>query len=493
MNKTDILEQRFKKSFSSNTVDRAIYSSDLAPTSKIVSFFFISKPLGILLPRTITDLQEMITFCYQNKISFIPRGSGTSGYGGATPTRKSVIIDCSRLVDIISFDKENMTATVESGVTFEQLTRFLEKEELTLRSYPSSAPAATIAGWIAQGGMGFGTAKYGTAKDQVVSFNLIRPDGTLENYSIDDLDLIYALSGITGIITQLTIKIRSLTNENVYGYNSPSLEKLLEKVDIFTNNNHSIHTIHLQNPDFRSLKQLIDKGENKTSEEASDSIDLSEHEYHLLVVSEEEIKENDLSKDSKIKLLSPDIIKEEWEKRFTSLRIKRLGPSIMPCEVVIPQDKFHTFIKLVQKKFNEPIAWESHFVKGSEAIILFYFFTDERSFSLNFAFLNPLVIVQLAEKVGGRAYALGYWFSGYEKKLLSPATLNKVRHYKEKHDESSLCNPDKVFSRRFKWFPIISNKTVIKLGSFSGQILMKILRIKGYKKANTSYLKKMKK
>ena len=152
-----------------------------------MSFFFTSKAIGILLPRTIADLQEMIKFCYENDIRFIPRGAGTSGYGGAPPTRKSVVIDCSRLTKIISIDSKKMTATVEAGVTFELLIRFLEREEMTLRSYPSSAPAATIAGWIAQGGMGFGAAKYGTAKDQVISFSLIKPDGTLESYSTDDL------------------------------------------------------------------------------------------------------------------------------------------------------------------------------------------------------------------------------------------------------------------------------------------------------------------
>ncbi|MHA1910652.1 MAG: FAD-binding oxidoreductase [Candidatus Kariarchaeaceae archaeon] len=489
MSKTKILEQRFKENFSSNIVDRVIYSSDLAPSSKIISFFFTSKAIGILLPRSIPDLQEMIEFCYQNKISFIPRGTGTSGYGGATPTRKSVIIDCSRLTKIISFDNNDMTAIVEPGVTFEQLSRFLEGEKLVLRSYPSSAPAATIAGWIAQGGMGYGAAKYGTAKDQVASFNLIRPDGTLESYS-DDLNLIYSLSGITGVISQLTIKVRTLTKDEIIGYSSPSLEKILEKAVNLTSNNSSIHTVHLQSPSFISLKQLIDEGVRKADREYSSN--LNDQEYHLLVVSEEEIIQNDLIEDSQTQLLSLEQVKEEWEKRFTSLRIKRLGPSIMPCEVVIPLDQFAIFIQLVNKKYKEPISWESHFVKGSEVIILFYFFTDERSFSLNFAFLNPLVIVQLAEKVGGRAYALGYWFAGYEKKLLSPATSNKVRHYKKKHDSKRLCNPDKVFSRRFKWFPLMSNKTVIKLGSFSGQIIKKALKIKGHHEADTSYLQKMK-
>ena len=53
---------------------------------------------------------------------------------------------------ITDIDPDAQTATVEAGVVWEKLDKALAKKGMTLRLYPSSYPAATVGGWVAQGG-----------------------------------------------------------------------------------------------------------------------------------------------------------------------------------------------------------------------------------------------------------------------------------------------------------------------------------------------------
>jgi FAD/FMN-containing dehydrogenase len=48
-------------------------------------------------------------------IPLTPRGKATSGYGGAVPLKKGLVIDFYRMKKIIRIDPEKQTAAVEAG------------------------------------------------------------------------------------------------------------------------------------------------------------------------------------------------------------------------------------------------------------------------------------------------------------------------------------------------------------------------------------------
>jgi len=107
---------------------------------------------------------------------------------------------------ILNLDEETQTAIVEPGVVWSTLERKLSRKGLALKCYPSSAPAATVGGWIAYGGSGIGSFCNGSIGDQVIELEVVTSDVVIRTYS-EDLDLFIGCEGITGLISSATIKV----------------------------------------------------------------------------------------------------------------------------------------------------------------------------------------------------------------------------------------------------------------------------------------------
>ncbi|HLE96997.1 MAG TPA: FAD-dependent oxidoreductase, partial [Candidatus Thermoplasmatota archaeon] len=159
------MERRLKYAFgdraSADPNDLAVYSRDAASPPAALDLALKRRAWAVVRPATTGDLLEVIRFARDNFIPIVPRGSGTSGTGGALPTEGGVVVDMRSFDRIVAVDKAAKTATVEAGVRFWDLETRLRAEGLALRQYPTSARGATIGGWLATGGGGVGSHRYG--------------------------------------------------------------------------------------------------------------------------------------------------------------------------------------------------------------------------------------------------------------------------------------------------------------------------------------------
>jgi Fe-S oxidoreductase len=129
--------------------------------------------------------------------------------------------------------------------------------------------------------------------------------------------------------------------------------------------------------------------------------------------------------------------------------VKRLGPSLVPAEVVIPLASLGNFMEEVEKKINQPVVKEGTVIrKGKdgrpEIVILGFIPADQRQFSYNFVFSLSLSIMNIAERNGGRAYATGLYFKNKAEKVLGPERVAKLKAFKNKIDVKGIFNPGKV-------------------------------------------------
>ena len=147
-------------------------------------------------------------------VPLTPRGKGSSGYGGAIPVKKGVVVDLYRLRGVVAVDREAQTATVEPGITWEQLDRELAAG-LTLRLYPTSYPSSSVGGWLAQGGAGIGSYEYGWFAENVVAARVVLAGGDVRELSGAELGLVADAEGTTGIISRVTLRVRQLEPEAV--------------------------------------------------------------------------------------------------------------------------------------------------------------------------------------------------------------------------------------------------------------------------------------
>ncbi len=96
------------------------YSASLIPES--------ASNCGVVLPKTFSELQEVLSIATKNKVSLYPISCGKNwGYGASCPVQEgNVILDLSRMNQILEYDETLGYVVVEPGVTPEQLYNYLE-------------------------------------------------------------------------------------------------------------------------------------------------------------------------------------------------------------------------------------------------------------------------------------------------------------------------------------------------------------------------------
>ena len=114
-------------------------------------------------------------------LAVVPRGGGVSYTGGYLPTRRqSVIVDTLRLDRVIDLNTTDMHVTVETGCTWEQLSRVLAGSGTrTPFGGPFSGRYATMGGTLSQDAVLWGSAAHGGASESVLGLAVVLADGTL--------------------------------------------------------------------------------------------------------------------------------------------------------------------------------------------------------------------------------------------------------------------------------------------------------------------------
>ncbi len=147
------LRETFGDYVSDRKVERKLYSHDIAAMPGLIKpLVGDTTPDAVVQPRSEAELVSLVRWAVENKVPLTPRGKASSGYGGVLPVKRGVVVDFYRMNKVLQIDREAQTVTVQAGVIWEKLDKVLEPEGLTLRLYPTSYPASTVAGWLAQGG-----------------------------------------------------------------------------------------------------------------------------------------------------------------------------------------------------------------------------------------------------------------------------------------------------------------------------------------------------
>src|SRR2546422_2175528 len=90
-----------------------------------------------------------------------------------------IVIDLSALRRVFGIDRERHLADVEAGVRLSTLQEVLRGEGLALRTYPSSW-FSTVGGWVATGGDGINSLKFGPLSKNVQALPVATPTGGVE-------------------------------------------------------------------------------------------------------------------------------------------------------------------------------------------------------------------------------------------------------------------------------------------------------------------------
>ncbi|TET10406.1 MAG: FAD-binding oxidoreductase [Candidatus Thorarchaeota archaeon] len=456
-----------------------VYSKDVTSLPDL-AFQIISKSFDVVTqPVDVLSLQNLIWYAVDNKIPLVPRGNGTSGWGGAIPTRAGICVDLSEMNKILYFNEQESAVTVEPGLTWRDLLSFLERLGFTLPVYPSSATAATVGGFVASGGLGIGSARNGDILKQVIGIEAVLPNGkivrlgrVLLNPQEDDLQektkegnqwlnqvlsevglgtpeqeskLITGTYGTLGIITKVTLK--TLPNLQLVPFacsfnNMEDLVNVASKIlsDIqpyflrFLADNYTSKLWALKENELEFGKYILTGSLLDTIYQNEDNIEI--------------IKT--LAREGRGIVLEDNRAWYYWSERLYPLRIKRHGPSLVPAEMLAQVDMLTQILKKTKNELKKSrVAIEGTFNNDGKSSFMVWILDDERKkISYTIGWYRSFQIASLAERFGGLPYAVGLWNGRHAEKYYGSESYHILKRMKKKLDPQNLMNPVKVFGGR---------------------------------------------
>jgi Fe-S oxidoreductase/FAD/FMN-containing dehydrogenase len=451
------LNGRFGHRVSFDRLERKLYGHDISVLPSLIRLLVGSPiPDVVVQPEMEEEIIELLRWAKEENIPVTPRGKATSGYGGVLPWKQGVVVDFHRMKHILHIDKENLTAKVQAGVVWEKLDRELEKHGLTLKLYPTSYPSSTVGGWLAQGGAGIGSYETGWFRQTVKSARIVLPTGEIRELSGPDLDLVSDAGGTTGLISEVTLRVQALEELEVLAISCPKAHDLQHLAELCIERKLPIWSFLFINPHMAELK-------NKAP--------LMEHDGHPIeervllpatCIATLAFRKKDreavasqlpeVLKSCGGSLLSDGIARHEWENRFKIMVVKRLGPSLVPVEVVVPLSALGDAMAEIESKMKQPLIREGVVIREShhgrpEAVILGFIPSDQRKFRFNFVFGLALTVLKVAKRHGGRAFSTGLYLSHKAYDVLGEERVRRLKSFKAQVDPKSILNPGKVVER----------------------------------------------
>lgn len=449
------LENLFGNRVSFHKTDRKLYSHDVAALPSLLkSVVSDTIPDAVVQPESQDELLALVRWSNEQNIRLTPRGKASSGYGGVLPIRKGIVVDFRRLNRIIKVDQQTQIVTVQSGIIWEKLDKELAKHNLTLRLYPTSYPASTVGGWLAQGGAGIGSYEMGWFKDNVLNARVVTPDAAVKEFAGPDLELIADAEGITGLISDVTLRVQPLAELEVKAIAYQDASSLQRFADAIVHEKLPIWSFLFSNPKMAELKNQVPlmerygRPEKQVLLPAKYIVTLA---YRKKDGPSVKAKLTALAVANQAEILSDEIAEHEWQNRFKVMLVKRLGPSLAAVDFVIPLAALDQVIAEIAQKVVQPIVKEGIVIKSSangqpEAVILGFIPADQRKFSYNFVFGLALSIFKIAKKHGGRPYSTGLYFVSKANEVLGAARLERLRASKVQSDPRNILNPGKVIA-----------------------------------------------
>jgi glycolate oxidase len=172
-------------------------------------------PLATVLPVDAGEVGFLAETVRRYSVRLSPAGAGTDP-DLPEPAGETVLAGTEMMRKVRFPDDGRSRVEVEPGVLWLELEDELRSSHRALTVYPTSAPRATVGGWIARDGIGVGSFAYGWLRENVLSTEIILPDGRLRTLEGDDLGLAVGAMGRTGVIVQATLKLRETKGDRPF-------------------------------------------------------------------------------------------------------------------------------------------------------------------------------------------------------------------------------------------------------------------------------------
>ena len=206
----DALKARFGERCSAALAVREQHGRDESP-------FDAPPPELVVFCESTEEVAFVVQQADLHAVPVIPFGVGSSLEGHLLAVQGGVSIDLSRMQAIVSLQPEDLTVTVQAGVTRTQLNNEIRHTGLFFPIDPGAD--ASLGGMAATRASGTNAVRYGTMRENVLGLTVVTPQGDVihtgtrarkSSAGYDLTRLMVGSEGTLGVMTEITLKLYPL-------------------------------------------------------------------------------------------------------------------------------------------------------------------------------------------------------------------------------------------------------------------------------------------
>ena len=187
-----------------------------------LSYHPAHRPDVVVYPESAAEVAAVLAYANDAGVPVVPFGAGTSLEGHVIPLQGGISLDLTRMNSIVAVRPDDLTATVQPGVTRSQLEAAAGPHGLWFPVDPGAD--ATLGGMAATNASGTTTVRYGGMRTHVLELEVVLADGRIvrtgtravkssAGYNLTNLFI--GSEGTLGVITELTLRLHPIPDHIV--------------------------------------------------------------------------------------------------------------------------------------------------------------------------------------------------------------------------------------------------------------------------------------
>ncbi len=174
-------------------------------------------PAAVVFAESAQDVQDAVRLCDQHSVPVIAYGAGSSLEGHLLAVQGGISIDVNRMNKVLAVHTEDLTITVQPGITRKALNEAIKDTGFFFPIDPGAD--ASIGGMASTRASGTNAVRYGTMRENVLALEVVTASGDIirtgnrakkSAAGYDLTRLMVGSEGTLGIFTEITLRIYPL-------------------------------------------------------------------------------------------------------------------------------------------------------------------------------------------------------------------------------------------------------------------------------------------